>query len=73
MKKESRTRGKRKETAQGYLKVDGTFESVLNDISKGAKIEKREFWMKTEYWLVYKEGGATKISKRIYDKIVKQP
>ena len=57
--------------SQGYDKVQGSLDSILNDISKGAKIEKREFWMKTEYWIVYKEGGQSKISKRIYDKIVK--
>lgn len=57
--------------SQGYDKVQGTFDSILTDISKGAKIEKREFWMKTEYWIVYQEGGQSKISKRIYDKIIK--
>jgi hypothetical protein len=62
---------KKASKSKGYDKVQGTLESILEDISNGAKIEKRDFWMKTEYWIVYKEGGQSKISKRIYDKIVK--
>jgi len=62
---------KKKATKLGYDKVQGSLDSILNDIREGAKIEKRELWMKTEYWIVYKEGGQSKISKRIYDKIVK--
>jgi hypothetical protein len=66
---------KKKAQSQGYDKVQGTLDSVLNHISKGAKIEKREHGYfssaKTEYWLVFKEGGAYKISRKIYDKIVR--
>jgi hypothetical protein len=52
-----------------YDKVQGTLDSVLTDISKGARIEKRKFWNTEEYWIVYQEGGQHKIPKRVYDKI----
>lgn len=57
--------------AKTYTKTEGTIESILADISNGARIERRDFWNKTEYWIVYPEGGQSKIPKRVYDKIIK--
>lgn len=44
---------------------------VLDSISKGAILDIKEGWWKTEYIVKYPEGGWYRIGKRIYDKLSK--
>jgi hypothetical protein len=65
------TRGKRKPTKMETTKASTDIARISAAIKKGGKLEVRELWMKTEYWLNHIEGGNERITKRIFDKFKK--
>lgn len=56
-------------TAKTYDKVEGELAKIIEAIKDGAIVEEKKYWNKTEYWIVYPQGGAHRISLRIYNKI----
>lgn len=65
------TRGKRKQTKGEPTKASTDIARIIAAVKKGGKLEVRELWMKTEYWLNHIEGGKERITKRIFDKLSK--
>ena len=52
-------------------KANKDYDKIISAIKNGAKVVKKEYWNKVEYGVEYPTGGYFRITKTLYDKIVK--